>query len=90
MIHSARPTVANIVFCCFVLLDLKSGDGRAYRRTDNMCDRPWLWVGQVDQLSSKIQSASPKLAPVLEILLKYTSCYNSPSFENGYEQRRIC
>ena len=31
MIHSARPTVtpvANIVFCCFVLLDLKSGDGR--------------------------------------------------------------
>ena len=31
MIHSARPTVspvANIVVCCFVLLDLKSGDGR--------------------------------------------------------------
>ena len=31
MIHSARPTVspvANIVFCCFVYLDLKSGDGR--------------------------------------------------------------
>ena len=31
MIHSARPIVtpvANIVFCCFVLLDLKSGDGR--------------------------------------------------------------
>ena len=29
MIHSARPTVspvANIVFCCFVLLNLKSGD----------------------------------------------------------------
>ena len=36
MIHSARPIVtpvANIVFCCFVFLDLKSGDGR----TDNMC-----------------------------------------------------
>ena len=36
LIHSARPTVtpvANIVFCCFVFLDLKSGDGR----TDNMC-----------------------------------------------------
>ena len=35
MIHSARPIVtpvANIVFCCFVFLDLKSGDGR----TDNM------------------------------------------------------
>ena len=31
MIHSARPTVspvANIVFCCFVFLDLKRGDGR--------------------------------------------------------------
>ena len=31
MIHSARPIVtpvANIIFSCFVLLDLKSGDGR--------------------------------------------------------------
>ena len=31
MIHSARPTVlpvVTIVFCCFVLLDMKSGDGR--------------------------------------------------------------
>ena len=39
MIHSARPivtTVANIVFCCFVFLDLKSGEGRV--RTDNMCE----------------------------------------------------
>ena len=53
MIHSTRPTVtpeANIVFCCFVLLDLKSGDGR----TDNKCEnndpyRPRLWVGPVDQ-----------------------------------------
>ena len=30
MIHSARlivTPVANIVFCCFVLLDLKNGDG---------------------------------------------------------------
>ena len=55
MIHSARlivTPVANIVFCCFVFLDLKSGDGRG--RTDNMCEnndlyRPWLWVGRVDQ-----------------------------------------
>ena len=47
MIHSARPTVtpvANIVFFCFVLLDLKSGDvltyayGRTDERTDNMCE----------------------------------------------------
>ena len=37
MIHSARPTVApiaNIVFCCFVFLDMKSTDGRM----DNMCE----------------------------------------------------
>ena len=36
MIHSARPTVslvATIVLCCFVLLDLKSGDGRTNGRT---------------------------------------------------------
>ena len=33
MIHSARSIVtpvANIVFCCFVFLDLKSGDGLTY------------------------------------------------------------
>ena len=33
MIHSARPTVtpvATIAFCCFVLLDLKSGDEGTY------------------------------------------------------------
>ena len=37
MIHLARPTVspeANIVFCCFVLLDLKSVDGRTDVQTD--------------------------------------------------------
>ena len=53
MIHSARPIVtpvANIVFCCFIFLDLKSWDGR----TDNMCEnndpyRPWLWDGRMDQ-----------------------------------------
>ena len=53
MIHSTRPTVSPetiIIFCCFVLLDLKSGD----ERTDNMCKnsdhyRPGLWVGRVDQ-----------------------------------------
>ena len=36
MIHSARPTdspVATIVFCYFVLLGLKSGDGRTHVRT---------------------------------------------------------
>ena len=41
MIISARPTaspVATIVFCSFVLLDLKSGDGRTDERTDNICE----------------------------------------------------
>ena len=36
MIHSARPivrSVANIVFCCFVLLGETSGDERTYVRT---------------------------------------------------------
>ena len=35
MIHSARPIflpVAEFVFCCFVLLDLKSGDVRTDRQ----------------------------------------------------------
>ena len=36
MIHWVIPIVtpvANIVFCCYVFLDLKSGDGRTDRRT---------------------------------------------------------
>ena len=36
MIHWVRPIVspvANIVFCCFVFLDLKSGDRRMDGRT---------------------------------------------------------
>ena len=59
MIHSARPTVspvATIIFCCFVLLDVKSGDGRTDEQTDNMCKnndhyQPGLWVGWVDQFT---------------------------------------
>ena len=44
---------ATIIFCCFVLLDLKSG--RTNQRTDNMCKnnahyRPGLWDGREDQL----------------------------------------
>ena len=57
---STRPNpqsraVATIIFCCFVLLDLKSGwYGRTDERTDNMCKnndhyRPGLWFGRVDQ-----------------------------------------
>ena len=36
VIHSARPIVtpvANIVFCCFVFLDLESGDGQTWAKT---------------------------------------------------------
>ena len=46
MIHSARPIVtpvANIVFCCFVLLDLKSGNGRADGRDFGLAE--WInWL----------------------------------------------
>ena len=58
---STRPDpqtrlVANIVFRCFVLLDLKSGDGR----TDNMCEnndpyQSWPWVGLEDQFTNFIR-----------------------------------
>ena len=42
MIHLAKPTVSplvTIIFCCFVLLDLKSGEGWTDERRDNMCKR---------------------------------------------------
>ena len=41
MIHLPRLTgssVATIVFCCFVWLDLNIVDGRTDERTDNMCE----------------------------------------------------
>ena len=65
--HTVSP-VANIVFCCFVLPDLKSADGRTDERTDNICEnndyyRPWLWVRRVDQLHDK------KLSDILVCLL---------------------
>ena len=59
MIHSARPIVtpvANIVFCCFVFLDLKSGDRRTDGRTT--CEKTMIptgrdfGVGRVDQPDS--------------------------------------
>ena len=51
MTHSARPTVspvATIVFCCFVLLDLKSGDGRQYGRTNGRttCAKTMITTGR--------------------------------------------
>ena len=67
MIHSARPTVspvATIILCCFVVLDLKSGDVRTDVRTDNMCKnnddyRPRLWVGRMDQKIKILQKTRP-------------------------------
>ena len=46
------PAIANIVLCCFVCLDLKSGDVRTYGqhvRKQWSPIRPWLWVGRGDQ-----------------------------------------
>ena len=50
MIHSARPIVtpvANIVFCWFVFLDLKSGDGR----TDDMCENNDPYFGLAEWIN---------------------------------------
>ena len=47
MIHSARPIVtpvANIVFCCFVFLDLKSGDRRTEGQTT--CAKTMITTGR--------------------------------------------
>ena len=54
MIHLARPTVspvATIIFCCFVLLDLKSGDGRmdGWRNGRTTCAKIIITTGRVDQ-----------------------------------------
>ena len=59
MIHSARPIVtpeANIVFCCFVFLDWKSGDERTDMCENNDPYRPWLWVGRMDQQALELLS----------------------------------
>ena len=52
MIHSARPTVANIVFALFCFA--RFWNVETDMRTDDMCKNndpywPWLWVGRVDQ-----------------------------------------
>ena len=60
MIHSARPivtTVANIVFCCFVFLDLKIWGARTDGRT--ACAKTMIPTGrdfgQVDQQDMYLQ-----------------------------------
>ena len=80
MIHSARPTVtpvANNVFCCFVLLDLKSGDVRTDGGTDSMCEYndtywPWLWVGRVDQFY--FPSYFEEVQTTIENSIGYSEC----------------
>ena len=54
MIHSARlivTPVANIVFCSFVLLDLKSGDGRT------TCVKTMIPTGRDYRLAEWIKKA---------------------------------
>ena len=51
MIHSASPIVtpvANIVFRCFVFLDLKSGDGLTYEQTNwrTTCAKTMITIGR--------------------------------------------
>ena len=60
MIHLARPIVtpvANIVFCCFVFLDLASGDGHISMYGQQP---PWLWVGRVVQFATFYGSIQAK------------------------------
>ena len=76
MIHSARPTVTpveNIVFHCFVLLDLKSGDGRTRRTT---CAKTMIPTGRDCELAVWIN---------YELLAKPTIGYNLTICEIGSE-----
>ena len=59
MIHSGRPivtSVANIVFCCFVFLDLKSGDVR----TDITCAKTMIHTGRDSGLAEWIKNKLPR------------------------------
>ena len=71
MIHSARPIVtpvANIVFCCFVLLDLKSGDGRTYVRTK--CAKTIIPTGSDCGLAEWINKVS-EIETLMNLLTKW-------------------
>ena len=59
MIHSDRPIVANIVFCCFVFLDLKSGDGRTtWAKTMIPTGRDFGLVEWINKLGKKLVQVS--------------------------------
>ena len=58
MIHSVWPIVtpvANIVFCCFVFLDLKSGDGRSTcAKTMTPTSRDFWLAEWINNLETKV------------------------------------
>ena len=57
MIHSARPVVtpvAKIVFCCFVFLDLKSGDRRGRKDRWTTCASTMIPTGHDFRLAEWI------------------------------------
>ena len=60
MIHSTRPIVkpvANIVFCCFVFLDLKSVDARTDGLT--ICAKTIIPTGRYFELAEWINKVKP-------------------------------
>ena len=80
IIHSARPIVtpvANIVFCCFVFLDLKGGDGRTTCAKTMISTGRDFWVGRVDQYGEIIWKSCheaifihyPKLYSMMFVIL---------------------
>ena len=61
MIHSARPIVmpvANIIFCCFVFLDLKSGDG--FMDGQTKCAKTMIPTGRDFGLAELIKKKKKK------------------------------
>ena len=71
MIHSARPIVtpvANIVFCCFVFLDLKNGNWR----TDGQHVGKQLG-GRVDQFLVEFEPSIVALEIHLKLKEDFTS-----------------
>ena len=79
MIHSARPNivtpVANIVFCCCVFLDLKSGDGRTYVRTT--CAKKMIPTGRDFGLAEWIKKYTiTKMKVLIHVLFTSIENYN--------------
>ena len=77
MIHSARPIVtpvANIVFCCFVFLDLKSGDGRGRTDGRTTCAKTMIPTGHDFGLAEWIKKQGVcEMSQVKNIYLKFFS-----------------